>query len=58
MPPRFYKQISELLPIYDGEFSNILTAILINWEVSDFHAKQRHTLEKMRFQVLEEEGNT
>lgn len=56
MPARFYKQISELLPLYNFSLSDVLTAILINWEVSDFHRKQELRLSETRFSVLENES--
>lgn len=53
MPNRFYRKIEELLPLYDFNFSAVLDAILMNWEISDFYRRQQLTLQKMRFRLLE-----
>ena len=53
MPHRFYKKIEALLPLYDYNFSAVLDAILMNWEVSDFYARQQIAVQKMRFKLLE-----
>ena len=56
MPHRFYRKIEELLPLYDYNFSAVLDAILMNWEVSDFYLRQHMAIQKMRFKLLERES--
>jgi len=57
MPARFYDLIDKILPLYEGNLSAALDAILTNWETSEFHREQILTLQAMRYRMLELEDS-